>query len=204
MRDRVLLFWVTLLGIDEIVTLVCFSFDWLHLIYGTHLLHFAWLVLDRSMVKVRTSPFCYHRATKKLSFLLHQEELLRAKYTARSCNSDPANKLLSRYFVCFHSIEPDKCACASQSSLAMDGNSTWVCLREVSFTDVQEILNNVFWWIRTVHKEQLIMCDTIGDKLPAIVFCLVQPNDSLDVPLFENIAVLFWGKARSLSGLTSV
>jgi hypothetical protein len=64
----------------------------------------------------------------------------------------------------------------------------------VSFTDVQEILNNVFWWIRTVHKEQLIMCDTIGDKLPAIVFCLVQPNDSLDVPLFENIAVLFWGK----------
>ena len=204
MRDRVLLFWVTFLSIDEIVTLVCFSFDWLHLIDGTHLLHFAWLVLDRSMVKVRTSAFCYHRATKKLSFLLHQEELLRAKDTARSCDSDPANELLSRYFVCFHCIKPNKCACASQSSLTMDGNSTWVCLREVSFTDVQEILNNVLWWIRTVHKEQLIMCDTIGDKLPAIVFRLVQTNDSLDVPLFENITVLFWGKAWSLSRLTSV
>jgi hypothetical protein len=173
MRDRVLLFWVTLLSIDQIVTLVCFSLDWLHLIDGAHLLHFAWLVLNWSMVKVRTSAFRYHRATKKLSFLLNQEELLRTKYTARSCDSDPANKLLSRYFVCLHSIKPDKCACASQPSLAMDGNSTWVCLREVSFTNVQEILNNVFWWIRTVDKEKLIMSNTIGDKLPAIVFCLV-------------------------------
>ena len=64
MRDGVLLFWVTLFRIDEIVTLVGFSFYWLHLINGAHLLHFAWLVLDRSMVKMRTSSFCYHRATK--------------------------------------------------------------------------------------------------------------------------------------------
>jgi hypothetical protein len=48
------------------------------------------------------------------------------------------------------------------------------------------------------------MSDPIGDKLPAIVFCLVQPNNSLNVPLFEDITVLFRGKARSLPRLTSV
>jgi hypothetical protein len=39
--------------------------------------------------------------------------------------------------------------------------------------DVQEILYNVLWRIRAVDKEQLIMRNSIGDKLPAIIFRLV-------------------------------
>ena len=86
----------------------------------------------------------------------------------------------------------------------MNCNSTWIRLREVSFTCAQKIVDDIIRWVRSIYKEKLIMLNSLWEELATVVLCLIQSNYSLDVPLLENFTVLIWGKTRSLSWLSSV
>jgi hypothetical protein len=86
----------------------------------------------------------------------------------------------------------------------MNGNCTWVRRGEVSVADVQEIFHYIFRRVRPVNKEKLVVLDAVCDEFSAVIFSLVQADDSLDVPLLENVTVLLWCKARSLSWLASI
>ena len=106
LRDLVLVLFlrVTLLRTYQIVTLVGFALDRLKFVNGTHLLKFWRLVLDWSVVKVTSCSSSYYWGTKKLGLFLDEEELLRSQNTARSCYTDPANKLLCRNLIVFHRV----------------------------------------------------------------------------------------------------
>jgi hypothetical protein len=48
------------------------------------------------------------------------------------------------------------------------------------------------------------MCNALSKELPSIILGLIQTNDSLDVPLFEDVTVFFGSKSGSLPWFTSV
>ena len=102
-------------------------------------------MLDRCVVKMASCTAGEHCCAEKLGLFLHQEKLLRPQNTARASNSDPTYELLSRDLIVFHSIKSDQSACTSKTRLAMDSNSSWIRLGEMSFANVQEIIHNIFW-----------------------------------------------------------
>jgi hypothetical protein len=60
----VLLFGVTLLRINQIVTLVCLALDRFELVDGAHLLKLRRLMLDRCVMQVAAGPASYHGGTQ--------------------------------------------------------------------------------------------------------------------------------------------
>lgn len=86
----------------------------------------------------------------------------------------------------------------------MNGDGTWVGLREMPITDVQEIFNNVLWRVGTVHEKQLVVLYTLSYKLTAVILCLIQSDNSLDVPLLEYVTVLVGSVSRSLARLPTI
>lgn len=86
-------FWVPFFGTDEVVALKSFSFDWLYLVKGRHV-----LFSDRCWLLEA------HWGMNVISFFLTEEVLLRSQYGSWSCNSDPTNESLSLYLIMFHCI----------------------------------------------------------------------------------------------------
>ena len=67
-------------------------------------------------------------------FDLEHVELLRSKDRSWASNTDPANECISWNLEVFHGVEADKGTCATQSCLAVHGNSAVVRVGEVGLT----------------------------------------------------------------------
>ena len=183
---------------------MCLSLDWFQFVDGAHLLQLWRLMLDRCVVKVASCSASNHSWSKKLSLFLNEEKLLRPQNTAWACNTNPADELLCRYLIVFHRVKPDQGSSTSKTCLTMNGDSSWIGLWEMSITNVEEIFNNIFRRVWTIYEKELVVSYSLSQKLATVVFCLIQSDNSLDIPLFEDITVLIRSKARSLSWLSAI
>jgi hypothetical protein len=73
--------------------------------------------------------------------------------------------------------------------------SSRIRLAEMTITNIQEIVDYLIWWIRSVDEEEFIMSYPLLDELLSVILCLVQSNDPFDVPLSKDYTVLFRSKA---------
>lgn len=140
-----LLLGVALLGVDQVVALVRLPLHRLESVEGTHLHNLGGgRVLVGRVVEVAAG---FHPAAEELHFLLNEEELLGAEDRARPRDADPPDELFSRDLEVLHGVQPDQGARAPQARLAVNGDRARVRLAEVTVTDVQEVLHNIFRWV---------------------------------------------------------
>ena len=93
---------VSFFCLNQIVCLIQFTLGRFMLVLGTHLL------------KRTKLPNLFHRRALDILMLhLTEVELLGTEHTARSCNSAPSNKSLSRDIKIFHRIDSDQGSCTA-------------------------------------------------------------------------------------------
>ena len=90
---------------------------------------------------------------------LWKVELLWPKDGARSSNSNPANEGLSWDLEVLHCPKANECSCSSESSLAMNSNSSMVGLSEMVLNDVEELVDDSVRGSRAIHKEEVVVGD---------------------------------------------
>lgn len=125
-------------------------------------------------------------------FHLGQVELLWTKDGAGSRNSYPADKALSGDLEVLHCPKTDESTSSAESGLAVDRDSSVVWLIEVRLNDVEEFSDDVVGWSRSVHEEEVIVCNTPTLKIVLIILGLIQPNYPRYANVFENFRILIW------------
>ena len=116
--------------------------------------------------------------------------LLWTKDTARSGNSDPSNEISCWEFKMLHCIQTNQRTSSTKTSFTVNSKST-----RLSFWNLQKFINNILRWCGTINKKQIWMLYTISYKSLSIVFGFVQPNNSRNIEMIEDLNVVF----RSIS-----
>ena len=62
----------------------------------------------------------------------------------------------------FHGVEADKGTCATQSCLAVHGNSAVVRVGEVGLAALEELVNDCIGRSRTISEDHVLMIDTLA------------------------------------------
>lgn len=136
-------------------------------------------------------------------FFLKQEELLRSKHWAWSCDSDPTNELFSWNLVMLHSVKTYQGACASKTSFAMNSDSSRVRSCKVSFTYCQEVMNYLIWRVGTINEEQISVWNALSYEPVPIILGFVKPHNFLDIPRLEDVDIFIRCESWSLTFFTS-
>ena len=172
------LFRVALLGLNQVVCLVDLATESLLLVDRAHFLESCVLAqrLDRGVGDVAVLD-------------LTQIELLRTQDGAGSRDSVPTNEHLGRDLVVLHGVDADQGSGPAEACLAVDSDSTSAWLREVLLTTGDKAINNVLGWHRPIHKDQVLMLDSLLSEGTSVVLRVVESHDLGDVQMFEDVDV---------------
>lgn len=84
----------------------------------------------------------------------------------------------------------------------MNSNSSMIWLIEMSFHNFEEVLHNVIWRRRAINEEQLCVVDSIVYEVVFIILFLVEPNNSGDIGVLEDLNILIWMLTVSVFGIS--
>lgn len=88
-----------------------------------------------------------------------------------------------------HTIESDKGACSSKSSLAVDSNSSLLL-----FSSLQKFVDDIIWRWCSVQEVQVQVVYSLFYKLLALILWLIQSDNQSNAKFLENGHIVIWGK----------
>jgi hypothetical protein len=130
---------------------------------------------------------------------LRKVELLWTEDRSWSSDSYPAYEALCWDLEVLHGPQSDKSSCSTESSLAVDGNSTVIWSFKMFLNHVEEISYDLVWWCGSINEEEILMRDTSILEMLFIIFFLVKSNDFGHINALKDIAIFVWMVSISLS-----
>jgi len=98
--------------------------------------------------------------------------LLGSEDRTRTCDTNPSDEGSSGETVVLHGVKSDQRSSATETSFAMDGNSSFL-----SLNFLHESFCDVIWGSGSVNELEIEMLQSLVDELFAIVSSLVQTDD---------------------------
>lgn len=98
-----------------------------------------------------------------------------------------------------HSPKSDKSSSSTESSLAVDSNSSVIWLLEMLLNNIEEVSHNLVWGSRSINEEEVIMGDSSILEVLFVVLLLVESDDSRYIYVLKDICILIWVVTISLA-----
>jgi hypothetical protein len=92
-----------------------------------------------------------------------------------------------------HCINTNQGACASETCLAMNSDCTSVWVREMLFTPLNELVDDILGRHRAINKKEILMFDPILSKGSRVVLMVIQTDNLRYFEMLENIDVTCGG-----------
>ena len=123
---------------------------------------------------------------------LRQVELLGSEHTARSGDSNPADKGFCRDLVVLHSVQADEGACAAQSCLAVDGDGTGAGSGKMCLTGGHELLDDGLGRGRAIREDHVFVVDALRQEGSSIVLGFIETHHFGDVQVLVTETFAGW------------
>lgn len=90
-----------------------------------------------------------------------------------SCYSVPSNKCFGRDLKVFHGPQSYQSTGSSETSFAMDCNSSCISIGKMFIANFHKAFNNFIWRGWSINEEQIVMLDPFISEVALIVFLFI-------------------------------
>ena len=103
-----------------------------------------------------------------------------------------------------HGVETDQGACATETSLAVDGDCAGLGVGEVGLARRHELVHDCLGWCRTISEDHVFVVNVLVQERLTIVLGFVEANNFVDSEVLEDVDVAGSCVAISVDRVTSV